>query len=81
MEVKQASTVDPPARALMCSHTLLKISEIIAPNWSLKRRMLQAEVFSWAGWKAPNCQKSREESVRHEIETSQCGDSSVGSVW
>lgn len=54
VEVRQASTVDPPAAALMCSHRFLKISEIIASNWSLKRRMLPAEVFFWAGWKAPN---------------------------
>jgi len=40
--------------ALMYSHKFLKISEIIASNWSLKRRTLQAELFFWADWKAPN---------------------------
>lgn len=54
MEVRQASTVDPPAGALMYSHRFLKTSEIIVSNWSLKRRMLQVEVFFWAGWKTPN---------------------------
>lgn len=45
MEVRQASSVDPPAGALMYSHRFLKVSGIIAPNWSLKRRTLRAEVF------------------------------------
>lgn len=54
MEVRQASTVDPLAGSQIYSHGFLKIREIIASNWSLKRKMLQAEVFFWAGWKAPD---------------------------
>lgn len=44
----------PPAGALMESQGVLNVSELIASNWSLKKRMLQAEAFFWAGWKAPN---------------------------
>lgn len=54
MAIGRARAVDPPAGALMYSHGFLNVSEIIASNWSLKSRMLQAEVFFWAGWKAPN---------------------------
>lgn len=81
MAIGRARAVDPPAGALMYSHGFLNVSEIIASNWSLKSRMLQAEVFFWAGWKAPNYWKSREESVKHEIETSQWGNTTLGNAW
>lgn len=45
MEVRQASSVDAPAGALMYSHRFLKVSGIIAPNWSLKEGCFEQRNF------------------------------------